>query len=127
MSILKFANNHHRFPSEIIEYTIWLFYHSKLNYLDIEELLAERGILVSYESIRRWCNKIGPNDIQQLNRSHEDIGNISNIDCVHVNIHGKPQYLWVSFDHNGNVVDIYIQSHRNNFSAEGFLGSTVTN
>ena len=126
MSRLKFPDKHYRFPSEIIEYTIRLFYHSKFSYIKIEELLAEKGILVSYETIRRWCKKFGPQDIRRMDQTTKDNKKIPSIDCVHVNIHGQPCCLWRSFDENDNVEDIYIQSHQNNITAERFLNPTVT-
>ncbi len=56
----------HRYPAEIIQYAVWLYYRFNLSHRDIEDLLAERGIVVSYESIRCWCNKFGPKGIDKL-------------------------------------------------------------
>ena len=64
----------HRFPSEIIQYAVRLFHRFNLSQRDIEELLAERGIVVSYESIRLWCNKFGPQYARRLRRRHEGYG-----------------------------------------------------
>ena len=64
----------HRFPSEIIQYAVWLYYKFNMSYRDIEDLLAERGIQVSYEAIRLWCNKFGPKYASRLRRKHQGYG-----------------------------------------------------
>ena len=65
----------HRFPSEIIQYAVWLYFKFNLSHRDIEDLLAERGIQVSYETIRLWCNKFGPKYVTRLRRKHQGYGN----------------------------------------------------
>tara|TARA_R110000772_G_scaffold30735_3_gene76329 strand:+ start:1462 stop:1695 length:234 start_codon:yes stop_codon:yes gene_type:complete len=65
----------HRFPSEIIQYAVWLYFKFNLSHRDIEDLLAERGIQVSYEAIRLWCNKFGPKYVTRLRRKHQGYGN----------------------------------------------------
>lgn len=84
----------HRFPPEIIQYAVWLYYRFNLSQRDIEDLLAERGIIVSYESIRLWCNKFGPAYSRRLKRRHKGFGDTFYIDEVFVNIRGKRHYLW---------------------------------
>ena len=64
----------HRFPSEIIQYAVWLYYRFNMSHRDIEDLLAERGIEVSYESIRLWCNKFGPQYTMRLKRKRQGYG-----------------------------------------------------
>ena len=64
----------HRFPPEIIQYAVWLYHRFNLSHRDIEDLLAERGILVSYESIRLWCNKFGSKYARRLKRRHQGYG-----------------------------------------------------
>lgn len=61
----------HRLPLEIISYAVWLYYRFSLSHLDIEDLLAERGITVSHESIRLWCNKFGLKYARRLKRKHQ--------------------------------------------------------
>ena len=61
----------HRFPPEIIQYTVWLYYRFNLSHRDIEDLLAEPGITVSREAIRLWCNKFGPQYAKRLKRRHQ--------------------------------------------------------
>jgi len=79
----------HRFPPEIIQYTVWLYHRFNLSHRDIEDLLAERGIEVSYESIRLWCNKFGPQYAARLKRRHQGFGDTFFIDEVFVKICGK--------------------------------------
>ena len=74
----------HRFPSEIIQYAVWLYHRFNLSHRDIEEMLTERGIIVSYESIRCWCNKFGPKYAKRLKRKHKGYGDTFYIDEVFV-------------------------------------------
>ena len=64
----------HRFPVEIIQYAVWLYYRFNLSHRDVEDLLAERGITVSYESIRLWCQKFGSHYAKRLKRRHQGFG-----------------------------------------------------
>ena len=84
----------HRFPPDIISYAVWLYYRFNLSHRDIEDLLAERGITVSYESIRLWCNKFGTKFARRLKRKHHGYGDTLFIDEVFVKINGKQRYLW---------------------------------
>jgi len=72
----------HRFPSEIIQYAVWLYYRFNVSHRDIEDLLAERSIEVSYESIRLWCNKFGVQYARRLKRRHCGYGDTFYIDEV---------------------------------------------
>ncbi len=80
----------YRFPAAIIQHAVWLYYRFNLS----EDLLAKRGIEVSYESIRLWCNKFGPNYAKRLRRKHRGFGDTFFIDEVFVKIGGKQKYLW---------------------------------
>ena len=93
----------YRFPPEVIQYAVWLYYRFNLSHRDIEDLLAERGIVVSYESIRLWCNKFGPQYAQRLKQRHRGFGDTFFIDEVFVKIRGKQQYLWRAVDQDGEV------------------------
>jgi putative transposase len=84
----------HRFPPEIIQYTVWLYYRFNLSHRDIEDLLSERGIEVSYESIRCWCNKFGAYYACRLKRRHQGYGDTLFLDEVFVKIQGRQYYLW---------------------------------
>ena len=84
----------HRFPPEIISYAVWLYHHFNLSHRDIEDLLAERSIIVSYEAIRPWCIKFSAQYARQLKRRHHGYGVTFYLDEVFVKIQGKQHYLW---------------------------------
>jgi putative transposase len=111
----------HRFPAEIISYAVWLYYRFNLSHRDIEDLLAERGITVSRETIRLWCIKFGAIYTRRLKRKHEGYGDTFYIDEVFVKINGKQHYLWRAVDQDGEVVDVYLQAERNSAAAKRFF------
>jgi putative transposase len=111
----------HRFPPEIISYAVWLYYRFNLSHRDIEDLLAERGITVSYEAIRLWCIKFGPKYARRLKRKHQGYGDTFFIDEVFVKINGKQHYLWRAVDQDGEVVDVFLQVRRNGTAAKRFF------
>ena len=111
----------HRFPPEIIQYAVWLYYRFNLSHRDIEDLLSERGIDVSYESIRLWCNKFGRQYAKRLKRRHQGFGDTFYIDEVFVKIQGKQQYLWRAVDQDGEVIDVFLQSRRDGKAAKRFF------
>jgi len=111
----------HRFPSEIIRYAVWLYHRFNLSYRDIEDLLAERGIVVSYEAIRLWCNKSGPQYARRLRCRHQGYGDTFFIDEVFVKIQGRQQYLWRAVDQDGEVVDVFLQIRRDGKAAKRFF------
>ena len=111
----------HRFPPEIIQHAVWLYYRFNLSHRDIEDLLAARGIVVSYESVRLWCNKFGPKYARRLKRRHQGFGDTFFIDEVFVKIDGKQHYLWRAVDQDGEVVDVYLQSRRDGKAAKRFF------
>ena len=111
----------YRFPSEIIQYAVWLYYRFNLSNRDIEDLLAERGINVTYEAIRLWCYKFGPKYSAKLKRKHRGFGDTFFIDEVFVRIDGKQHYLWRAVDQDGEVVDVYLQKRRDAAAAKRFF------
>ena len=111
----------HRFPSEIISYAVWLYYRFNLSQRDIEHLLAERGITVSYESIRLWCIKFGAKYSRRLKRKHQGYGDTFFIDEVFVKIQGRQHYLWRAVDQDGEVVDVFLQGRRDGRAAKRFF------
>lgn len=111
----------HRFPAEIIQYAVWLYFRFSLSHRDIEDLLAQRGIIVTRESIRLWCNKFGPKYARRLRRKHGGYGDTFFIDEVFVIIHGKQPYLWRAVDQDGEVVDVFLQSRRDGKAAKRFF------
>jgi putative transposase len=111
----------HRFPPDIISYAVWLYYRFNLSHRDIEDLLAERGIIVSRESIRLWCIKFGALYARRLKRKHQGYGDTFFIDEVFVKINGKQHYLWRAVDQDGDVVDVYLQAKRDGAAARRFF------
>jgi putative transposase len=118
---MNIRTNHykrHRFPPEIIQYTVWLYYRFNLSHRDIEDMLAERGIIVTRESVRLWCIKFGPQYARRLRRKHRGFGDTFFIDEVFVKIDGKQQYLWRAVDQNVEVIDVFLQSRRYGVAAK---------
>ncbi len=111
----------HRFPPEIIQHAVWLYYRFNLSHRDIEDLLAVRGIVVTYESVRLWCNKFGPRYARRLKRRHQGFGDTFFIDEVFVKINGIQHYLWRAVDQDGEVVDVLLQSRRDGKAAKRFF------
>ncbi|EEB77529.1 hypothetical protein GPB2148_1262 [marine gamma proteobacterium HTCC2148] len=115
------TDKRHRFPSDIVSYAVWLYYRFNLSYRDIEDLLAERGIIVTRESIRLWCIKFGALYARRLKRNHRGYGDTFYIDEVFVKINGKRHYLWRAVDQDGEVVDVYLQAKRDGAAAKRFF------
>ena len=111
----------HRFPPDIISYVVWLYHRFNLSHRDIEDLLAERGITVSYETIRLWCIKFGAKYARRLKRKHRGYGDTFYIDEVFVKINGKQHYLWRAVDQDGEVIDVYLQGKRDGVAAKRFF------
>ena len=111
----------HRFPPENISYAVWLYYRFNLSHSDIEDLLSERGVTVSREAIRLWCNKFGSIYTRRLKRKHRGYGDIFFIDEVFIKINGKQYYLWRAVDQDGEIVDVYLQSRRDGATAKRFF------
>ena len=111
----------HRFPSDVISYAVWLYYKFNLSHRDIEDLLAERGISVSYETIRLWCIKFGSKYANRPKRKHWGYGDIFIIDEVFIKIDGKQYYLWRAVDQDGEVVDVFLQKRRDGAAAKRFF------
>jgi len=107
----------HRFPAEIIQHAIWLYVRFTLSYRDVEELLAERGLDISYETVRRWVLKFGPLIARQLRRRRPRPSNRWHLDEMVVRIAGKRMYLWRAVDHEGEVLDMLIQRRRDSRAA----------
>ena len=111
----------HRFPPEIIQYVVWLYHRFNLSARDIEDLMAERGIAVSYESIRLWCIKFGSKYTKRLKRRHRGYGDTFYLDEVFVRIRGVHYYLWRAVDQDGEVVDVFLQQRRDGGAAKRFF------
>ncbi len=111
----------HRFPHEIISHAVWLYFRFSLSYRDVEDLLAERGIVVTYETVRQWCLKFGQQYANQLRRRRAKSGDKWYLDEVFLKINGKTSYLWRAVDQDGTVLDILVQSRRNKAAAKKFF------
>ena len=102
----------HRFPAEIISHVVWLDHVFSLSLRDIELILAERGIVVSYETVRRWCKKFGADFADRLRRRRPRPGDKWHLDEVFIRIQGVQRYLWRAVDQDGVVLDILVQARR---------------
>jgi putative transposase len=111
----------HRFPPDIISYAVWLHYRFDLSYSDIEDLLAECGITVSYETIRLWCIKFGATYARRLKRKYRGYGDTFYIDEVFVKLNGKQHYLWRAVNQDGEVVGVFLQTKRDGATAKRFF------
>ena len=107
----------YRFPPEIIQQAIWLYLRFTLSFRDVEDLLAERGIVVSYETVRRWVNHFGPMIAADLRKRRPKPHSTWHLDEVYLKIDGRMVYLWRAVDAEGEVLDVLVQSKRNKHAA----------
>src|SRR5437763_13650817 len=107
----------HRFPPPVIQHAIWLYLRFTLSYRDVEELLAERGLEVSYETVRRWVLKFGPGFARRLPRSRPRPSGRWHLEERVGRIAGKRMYLWRAVDHEGEVLDMLVQRRRDKRAA----------
>src|SRR6266849_2393692 len=110
-----------RFLVEIISHSVWLYFRFCLSFRDVEELLCERGVIVTYEAIRKWCRKFGQQYANQLRRRRPQPGDKSHLDEVFLTIKGERHYLWRAVDQDANVLDILVQRRRNKQAAKKFF------
>ena len=111
----------HRFPAEIISHCVWLYFRFALSYRDVEEILAARGILLTYETVRQWCLKFGQTYANELRRRRARPGDQWHLDEVCLKINGQTHYLWRAVDQHGTVLDILVQSQRDKTAAKKFF------
>ena len=111
----------HRYPVEIISHCVWLYYRFALSLRDISEMMLERGVVVSHETVRQWCAKFGQGYANQLRRRRPRPGDKWHVDEVFIRINGSHHYLWRAVDHDGNVLDVLVQSRRNAVAAKKVL------
>src|SRR3979490_1497043 len=107
----------HRFPPAVIQHAIWLYLRFTLSYRDVEDLLAERGLEISYETARRCVLKFGPGIARKLRRCRPPPSDRGRLDEMVVRIAGKRMYLWRAVDHEGEVLDMLVQRRRDNRAA----------
>ena len=98
----------YRFPSEIISHAVWLYHRFCLSFREVEELLAERGITVTYETVRQWCQKFGPDYARKLKKRQGRLGDAWHLDEAVITVQGEHQYLWRAVDQDGDTIDILV-------------------
>jgi putative transposase len=111
----------HRFPHEIISHCVWPYFRFSLSYRDVEVMMAQRGVVVSYESIRAWCEKFDRDYAKRIRARHGQLGDTWHLDEVYLKIGGRLQYLRRAVDQDGCVLDILIQSRRSKKVATRFF------
>ena len=109
-----------RYPAEIISHGVWLYHRFPLSLREVQEMLLQRGIIVSHETVRQWCAKFGQTYANGLRRRRPRPGDTWHLDEVFITINGKRQYLWRAVDQHGNVLDILVTSRRNARPRPGF-------
>ena len=111
----------HLFPPAIIEYAVWLYFRFSLSLRDVEDLLSERGIIVSHETIRFWVVKFGRQYAKSIRRDRHQVGDKWHLDEVVISIRGKKHWLWRAVDQRGHSLEILVQSRRNTKEAKRFM------
>src|SRR6266853_2317829 len=111
----------HRFPAEIISHSVWLYFRFALSFRDVEEMLAMRGVALTYETVRARCLKFGQTYANDLRRKSPRPGDRWHLDEVFLKINGRLHYLWRAVDQDGDVLDILVQRHRNKNAAKKFF------
>ena len=111
----------YRFPPDIISHAVWLYHRFALSFRDVEDVLARRGVDVTYEAIRKWCRRFGPEYAGRLRRRRGRLGDTWHLDEVFVTIQGRQQYLLRAVDEAGDVLDILVQPRRNRHAAVRFF------
>lgn len=116
----------HRFPVDIISHCVWLYYRFPLSFRQVEELMRERGIVVSPETVGQWCAKFGQTYASALRRRRARPGDKWHLDEVFIKIHGMSHYLWRAVDQHGNVLDILVTSRRDAKAATRLFRKLLT-
>ena len=117
----------HRFPPEVIRQAVWLYFRFTLSLRDVEELLAERGIDVTYETIRCWTMKFGTAIAANCRRSRPQADCVWHLDEMVVRIDGQRMYMWRAVDREGEVLDVLVQKRRNKAAALKLLRKLLKN
>ena len=116
----------YRHPGEIISHAVWLYFRFALSFRDIEEILAARGILVSYEAVRQWCLKFGQGYANKIRHRQGKLGDTWFLDEVFIKIHGDLHYLWCAVDQNCQLIDFRLTAPRNAEAAMTFIRQAST-
>jgi len=117
----------HRFPPDVIRHAVWLYFRFTLSFRDVEEMMAQRGIELSYETVRCWTIKFGPQIARNLKRKRPPPSCRWNLDEVVCTIGGKKMYLWRAVDDEGEVLDLVVDRRRDKPAAEKLLKRLLRN
>jgi putative transposase len=109
------------FPGAVIAHAVWLYLRFPLSFRDVEEMLDERGIRVSYETVRRWVAKFGGLYTEELRRRESRRGRTLHLDEMALRVGGKQHWLWRAVDEHGTSLDVLLQEHRDTDAAERFF------
>ena len=112
---------HYRFPVEVISHAVWLSFRFCLSFRDVEDLLFERGVVVTCEAVRKWYRKFGQQYANQLRHRRPRPGDKWHLDEVFLTIKGEHHYLWRAVDQDGQVLDILVQRRRDKRTARKFF------
>src|SRR3954454_24830360 len=111
----------YRFPADVIQRAVWMYLRFTLGYRDVEDLLAERGVQVSYETVRRWVHAFGPGIARRLRARRPKPHGRWHLDEMFVRIGGEQMYLWRAVDAEGEVLDVLVQSRRDKAAARKLM------
>lgn len=111
----------HRFPIEIVARAVWLYFRFNVSLREVEEMMLDRGVVVSYETIRRWCRAHGADYARRLRRKSPSSSDIWHLDELVVRINGRKCWLWRAVDQDGYVLDEIVQTRRNTKAAKRLL------
>jgi putative transposase len=111
----------YRYPPQIISHVVWLYHRFTLRFRDIEELLAARGVTVSYEIVRNWCDKFRQRYCSKIRKNRGRLGDTWYLDEVFININGAVHYLWRAVDQDGGEIDILVQKRKDKKASRRFF------
>ncbi|MCP3770703.1 IS6 family transposase [Streptomyces sp. MAR25Y5] len=111
----------HRYPVEVISHCVWLYFRFPLSFREVEELMLERGVIVSYETVRRWCATFGQGYAGALRRRRSRPGGKWHLDEVFIKTNGERKYLWRAVGQDGNMLDVLVQDRRDTAAARHFF------
>jgi putative transposase len=117
----------HRFPADVIRHAVWLYFRFTLSLRDVEEMLAERGVEVSYETVRCWTMKFGPQFARALKKRRPAPSPRWHLDEMVCSVGGKQMYLWRAVDDEGEVLDLVMQRRRDTDAALKLLRRLLRN
>lgn len=125
--LAKLSFKRHRFPPVVIRHAVWLYFRFSLSFRDVEELLAQRGVDVTYETIRCWTNKFGPQIARRLRARRQAPSPRWHLDEMVSSIGGKQFYIWRAVDDEGEVLDLVVQKERDTQAALKLLKRLLRN